>query len=202
MKDSLEELRIFIQRHAELWKNQSQQRDGFSIQHAVGRERAQAKAEAYGAVLARINQLTGGKVGSPGGIYNGPGGAELYGDGKEVDPVRTFLANSIFTIKPYKWEGTWVFDDQRVGLEKEAFVGGADDIIDALIKLKNIPDAERGFILQFSEHQFPGSEELTWRRQEMDGNVYEWNGMEGWLCPALLLYYPTPPLKLFATAKK
>jgi putative methionine-R-sulfoxide reductase with GAF domain len=36
------------------------------------------------------------------------------------------MNNSIFVIKPYKWEGMWVFDDPKLGLVKEPFVGGAD----------------------------------------------------------------------------
>jgi hypothetical protein len=38
------------------------------------------------------------------------------------------MKNSIFVIKPYKWEGLWVFDDANVGLVKEPFVGGADKL--------------------------------------------------------------------------
>lgn len=34
------------------------------------------------------------------------------------------MKNSIFFIKPYKWEGLWVFDDPAVDLVKEPFVGG------------------------------------------------------------------------------
>ena len=40
------------------------------------------------------------------------------------------MHNSIFVIKPYKWEGLWVFDDDRVGLVREPFVAGADRMID------------------------------------------------------------------------
>ena len=36
------------------------------------------------------------------------------------------MKNSIFVIKPYKWEGMWVFDDAAVGLVREPFVGGAE----------------------------------------------------------------------------
>jgi hypothetical protein len=36
------------------------------------------------------------------------------------------MNNSIIVIKPYKWEGLWVFDDANVRLVKEPFVGGAD----------------------------------------------------------------------------
>jgi hypothetical protein len=34
----------------------------------------------------------------------------------------------------------WVFDDERVGLNQQAFVSGADDIIDLIVK--DIPNAE------------------------------------------------------------
>jgi hypothetical protein len=30
--------------------------------------------------------------------------------------------NSISIIKPYKYEGVWVFDDEKVNLVREAFV--------------------------------------------------------------------------------
>jgi hypothetical protein len=35
----------------------------------------------------------------------------------------------------------------------------------------------------------------------MGGNVYGWNNMEGWLCPALLKYFTSPPKKIFAQFK-
>ncbi len=40
--------------------------------------------------------------------------------------------NVLSIIHPYKHNGTWVFDDERVGLDKEPFVSGADVIIDRL----------------------------------------------------------------------
>ena len=43
--------------------------------------------------------------------------------------------------------------------------------------------------------------ELSWLREEMGGNVYRWKGMEGWLCPALLRYFPQAPEKLYVQVK-
>lgn len=63
------------------------------------------------------------------------------------------MNNSIFVIKPYKWEGFWVFDDPSVGLVKEPFVGGADSIIDEAVR--HIPSAHRGFLAVFSAGPFP-----------------------------------------------
>ena len=107
------------------------------------------------------------------------------------------MKNSIFVIKPYKWEGLWVFDDQAVGLVREPFVGGADLIID--YATRHIPNADRGFLAVFSASYFPDAQiVLEWVREEGGGNVYRWpaKDMEGWLCPALLWYLPQAPKKL------
>ena len=115
------------------------------------------------------------------------------------------MPNQIMTIKPYRWEGMWVFDDDRVGLHREPFVAGADTIIDAVIAEKGITDAAKGFVAVFSGNPFPGADvELTWQRHESGGDVYLWegHGMEGWLCPALLKYFPTAPRKIYVQARE
>ena len=103
------------------------------------------------------------------------------------------MKNAIFVIKPYKWNGMWVFDDERVGLEKEPFVAGADTMIDTAVHLKGIPNAESGFLMVFSAGPFPDADfDLEWLREEGGGNVYkarfEVGGdvqeMEDWLCLA------------------
>ena len=109
----------------------------------------------------------------------------------------TPMNNALFVIEPYQWSGLWVFDDPRVGLEKEPFVSGMPEIID--LAVRDIPDAGNGFTLMFSANPFPGATvELEWVREEMGGNWYRWNGLEGWLCPALFRYFETAPPKLFA----
>ena len=110
--------------------------------------------------------------------------------------------NSINVISPYRYLDMWVFDDPRVGLVQEPFVGGADDMIDRWVS--EIPDAANGFRLVFSASAFPGYQmRLVWRRPEMSGNIYysEELDMEGWLCPALLKYFDEPPKELFAKAE-
>src|SRR4051812_5485236 len=112
------------------------------------------------------------------------------------------VSNSINIIAPYKYAGTWVFDDPQVGLSKEAFVSGADTMIDRAVA--GIPDAERGFALLFSEVAFPGHQlRLDWRRDEAGGNWYYCGelGLEGWLCPALLKYFPRAPKRIFVQVK-
>jgi hypothetical protein len=62
--------------------------------------------------------------------------------------------NAISVIAPYKYEGMWVFDDDRVGLVKEPFVSGIDTMIDRMVA--DIPHAANGFLLLFSATPFPG----------------------------------------------
>lgn len=105
-------------------------------------------------------------------------------------------------IHPYKYEGLWVFDDDRVGLDKEPFVSGADDIIGKMVA--DIADAESGFNLLFSVIPFPGYDlELEWKREDSGGNWYSSFklDMEGWLCPALFKYFDEAPAKLYAQFK-
>ena len=107
------------------------------------------------------------------------------------------MKNSIFVIKPYKWEGLWVFDDPNVGLVKEPFVGDADTMID--VATSHIQKAGHGFLAVFSASPFPDAQIVLERvREEGGGNVYRWpeKGMEGWLCPALLRYFTEPPAKM------
>ena len=107
--------------------------------------------------------------------------------------------NSIIAIHPYMTLGIWVFDDVAVGLREEPFISGADTIIERMVE--DIPDARDGFTLLFSGNAFPGYQlELEWVRADMSGNWYRSQalGMEGWLCPALLKYFESPPSKLYA----
>lgn len=112
------------------------------------------------------------------------------------------MKNSIFVIKPYKWETMWVFDDPAVDLVKEPFVGGADTILD--VATAHIPNADKGFVAVFSAGYFPDAQiVLDWVREEGGGNVYRWadRKMEGWLCPALLKYFLEAPKKLYVQVK-
>ncbi len=89
-----------------------------------------------------------------------------------------------------------------VGLVREAFVAGADDIIERLAG--DIPEAELGFNLVLSAQPFPGYRTmLEWRREENGGNWYYCADfdMEGWLCPALLKYFESAPPTIYTQFK-
>jgi hypothetical protein len=61
--------------------------------------------------------------------------------------------NTIIAIHPYKTQGLWVFDDDKVGLVEEPFVSGADNIIERMVTGLDHP--EHGFTLLFSANAFP-----------------------------------------------
>jgi hypothetical protein len=106
--------------------------------------------------------------------------------------------NAIMVIHPYKYEGLWVFDDEKAGLIQEPFVSGADTIIDHMVA--NIPKADKGFSLLFSGTPFPGYQaKFEWRREEYGGNWYfsQEFEIEGWLCPALYKYFDEAPKELY-----
>ena len=103
---------------------------------------------------------------------------------------------------PYQYEGLWVFDDPAVGLTREPFIAGIDTMIDKLVA--PIADAQRGFRAIFSAAPFPGYDlKLEWRREESGGNWYYCSKfqMEGWLCPALLKYFPSAPREIYVKAE-
>ncbi len=115
------------------------------------------------------------------------------------------------TIFPYLLGTTWVFDDERTGLKEEAFVCGMTEMISRLVEAKGIPNASKGFALTFSGESFDGADaELAWLRSEgdaRDASAGNWYGgevvgqyMEGWLCPALGLYFNHAPTRLFVRA--
>ena len=110
--------------------------------------------------------------------------------------------NTINIIAPYKYLDMWVFDDARVGLSAEPFVGGADTMIDRVVA--HIPKAQDGFIMVFSADPFPGHQfHLEWRRPDNSGNIYYSTDldMEGWLCPALFRYFQGAPKDIYVQVK-
>ncbi|MBD2496472.1 DUF6717 family protein [Nostoc sp. FACHB-280] len=112
------------------------------------------------------------------------------------------MTNSMMVIFPYRHNQTWVFDDERLGLVQEPFVSGVPEMIDILVQ--GIANVDEGFKLLFSASPFPGYQaELTWLREEYNGNWYLWRekSLEGWLCPALFKYFEQAPAKIYCQAE-
>lgn len=113
--------------------------------------------------------------------------------------------NTINVITIYNYYGTWVFDDESTGLVREAFVSGADVIIDLMVR--DIPNAKQGFTCIFSKNPFPTSQyelKLKTRGNEVQGNWYtcEALGIDGWLCGSLYKYFEVEPESIFIQVKE
>ena len=69
---------------------------------------------------------------------------------------------SIHSVKLYKLNNVqWVFDDPSKGILAEAFVGGADELIDACFEQNGWKyNNQMNYTLQFSTKDFPGATHL------------------------------------------
>jgi len=78
----------------------------------------------------------------------------------------------LYHIRPFKHEGQWVFTDIGVDLDKEPLIQGIDLMLDELTK--DIPDAETGFELIFSDRPFEGATVTLdhVRPDEVEGDWY------------------------------
>lgn len=111
--------------------------------------------------------------------------------------------NAMMTIKPYFYNGMWVFDDPTRGLVKEPFVSGADQFMEDMTQ--NISDAKNGFVLIFSGTPFPGNQFMFYRKESEYGGTWyasdEFNH-DGWLCPAMFKYFDEAPEVIYAQVKE
>lgn len=109
--------------------------------------------------------------------------------------------NQINVIHPYIHINQWVFDDKDVGLIKEPFVAGADDMLDYLTKNGD------GCTLIFSKDEFPDYNFKIFKSdvQGCVGTNYVYNNgkemMELWLCPALFKYFKQAPETIYFNVK-
>jgi hypothetical protein len=115
--------------------------------------------------------------------------------------------NSIMTISPWREHGTWMFDDERVGLEREPFVDDVNWYIDKVCDHAGLISPEEGISLLFSPNPFPGSDiGSTWLEvdEELGGNWYSMGdtGVSGWLCPSLFHYFDEAPEKIYISVRK
>jgi hypothetical protein len=120
-----------------------------------------------------------------------------------IKPASPPPNDALLVIEPYRYEDAWVFDEPRVGLQREPFVAGITEMIDRLVV--NIPSAAAGFRLIFAAAPFEGDQTaLTWLRADpVEGHWYRADdqGDEGWLCPALFWFFAEAPKKIYVRAE-
>ena len=116
------------------------------------------------------------------------------------------IDNSIYTMRVYRHESAWVFDHYGLGLIKEPFVAGADEIFDEIAHLRAVDPSRARIDILFSDVQFPGWQILAEHLgPSMGGDDYhiissEFETLdthEFWLCPALLKYFHEAPNRIF-----
>lgn len=115
------------------------------------------------------------------------------------------------TITTNKTNGTWIFTDLARGLVDEPFSESAGDIIERLrgwFMTRTEYRPEDGLLLTFSDSalELPDGaplglcddEDIVAAAPDLGANYYSpWLDAIGWLCPALLRYFPSPPPWLY-----
>lgn len=115
------------------------------------------------------------------------------------------MANSVMVLAPYWYNGTWVFDDDEIGVRKEAFVSGSDTIISEMVKEAKLKNPKKGIKLLFSATPFPDHQvHLVHDGGDENGNYYlaDKYKLRGWLCPVLFKYFPAAPKEMYAKVEK
>lgn len=120
------------------------------------------------------------------------------------------------TIKPFVHNGKWVFEYNGINYDfaptaimdftMKPTIVGADKLLAAGCKTKNIKNPENGFMLLFSEEYFPNADvKFTHENNLYNGQVYKVEGLnlkvnEGqlaWICPYLTIYFKETPKTLY-----
>jgi len=116
----------------------------------------------------------------------------------------TPVANVLQTLVIHRQHGTWVFDDDRFGLDREPFVLGMSQIIDAVIA-KHCNPGHSSYRVIFSDGAFPNHHGYlekfdvemagAWYtlQDDRDRHIPFDEALKGWLCPATLHYFPEFP---------
>jgi hypothetical protein len=110
------------------------------------------------------------------------------------------MTNALYTIRPYRMGSVRAFDDPARGLQAEPLVAGMPEMINRVMTLQRLEGDHVTIV--FSDRPFPGALHLTKTRPEDAGAWYRLSEpfeAEGWLCPAMLRYFPEHPQDVYAT---
>jgi len=99
---------------------------------------------------------------------------------------------TLYRLSPY----VWGFDDKPNGIVAEPFVGNTNAMLDTL--LENCK--AKGTTLIFGDFPFPNAHSFDWISGDEHGNWYKYDGIQGWLCPTLLVYFEKPPRNIYIIA--
>ena len=83
----------------------------------------------------------------------------------DVGGVKLSNLNAIHVIHPYKKDGIWMFDDEKMKILQEPFVSGADEILDF------VSGYRAGCTLTFSDSSFPDSTHYLKKTYEISSDM-------------------------------
>ena len=104
------------------------------------------------------------------------------------------MNNTIMTIKMWKEENTWMFNDDIHGLIREPFVGETNQALDF------IANGSNPTTILFSASDFPGAVKLfTAPVQEYGGATFICEQIKAkcWLCSAMWFYFNKLPQSIY-----
>src|SRR5579864_8945928 len=119
-------------------------------------------------------------------------------DGAKEGRREAARINALITIKPYWYDGVWVFDDPVRALWAKPFLARAPEIVDQVLRRAGL-QPRQPFTVTFGDHESPGLGYrfvLEWARENREGHWYRWGGMEG-LCNALVRYFDAAPPRIY-----
>lgn len=103
-----------------------------------------------------------------------------------------------YTIRPYREDHLWMFDDPKVGLFREGLRQGTPEVLMRACELRGIEPV--GFVAAFSVQQkIAAMHRLDLRGPVWNGTQYYWHDQQMlcWFCPALLRYFTEPPTQIW-----
>lgn len=102
----------------------------------------------------------------------------------------------MITLTLYKTNGVWMFDDPEKGIEQEPFVDGFTELIDFILKEKDLfQGSHRGIDVEFSLIQEHPEMLKIEKVKDLGDNwaSYRYKNMVGSLCPVTLEYFGQHP---------
>ena len=109
---------------------------------------------------------------------------------KKIDKTN----NAINVLYPFRTShGTWVYDDEELGVYSEAFVCGSSEVIDAIVGTE-----AKHCMATISSKPFPNPTIVLHKIDKEGNEIQGWYraeplGMEHWLCSKVLDYFPDYP---------
>ena len=136
-------------------------------------------------------------------------------------PLKNTSKMSIHAVRLYKLGGVqWVFDDKNMDIYEEAFINGADDLIEEYIKSSfGKVKAKQDYTLVFSRNKIERGVRIEAMNYTEDNQIFEehgrhwkvkslnandsWEqGRQLWLCPTFYQYFPNDTTEIYFLIKE